>query len=302
MDEQGRKSLQLQANAKINLTLDVGRLRPDGYHEISSVMQTVDLVDTLDFTATPEGITVTCTPPGAAPDGPSNLAHQALQSVADRAANGPVGGINLHIIKRIPAAAGLGGGSSDAAAALKGANALYGLKLTDVELISLAARLGSDVAFFIRGGAALAQGRGETVSVLPPWGLLGKPQWLVLVKPEAGVSTAEIYARCPKEQGGGALWTTRFVSAAARGDRDGMLASMNNDLEAVTAAVCPQVYDLINRLEQLGAERALMSGSGPTVFGVFPGEEEARTAARRLEGGPEQVFVCRTTMSGKQPG
>lgn len=302
MDEQGQKSLRLQASAKINLTLDVGRLRPDGYHEISSVMQTVDLADTLDFTATPQGIAVTCTPPGAAPDGPSNLAHQALRLLGDRSANGAVGGIDLLITKRIPAAAGLGGGSSDAAAALKGANALYGLKLTEVELISLAARLGSDVAFFIRGGAALAQGRGETVTALSAAGLLGKPQWLVLVRPEAEVSTAEIYARCRPEQSGGALWTARFLSAAARGDRDGMLAGMNNDLEAVTAAICPQVYALKARLEQLGAERALMSGSGPAVFGVFPGEEEARAAARRLEGDGGQVFVCRTTRSGERPG
>ncbi len=107
------------------------------------------------------------------------------------------------------------------------------------------------------------------------------------------MSTAEIYARY--QPGQNRPWTTRCLAAVSRGDRDGMLANMGNDLESVAAAAYPQVSVLIKRLEQAGAERALMSGSGPTVFGVFPGEEEARTAARQLDGGGEQVFVCRMT-------
>jgi 4-diphosphocytidyl-2-C-methyl-D-erythritol kinase len=290
MVEQGQTSLELPAYAKVNLTLDVGRLRPDGYHEINSVMQTISLADTLILSAAPEGITVSCTPSGAAPDGPANLAYRALESLADRIAPA---GVDLRIIKRIPTAAGLGGGSSDAATALKAANALFRLNLTEVDLISLAARLGSDVAFFIRGGTALAQGRGETVTVLPTI----RPQWLVLVKPEFQVTTAEIYARY--QPGQNRTWTTWFMAAVSRSDRDGMLANMGNDLEPVTAAAHPQVSVLIRRLEGLGAERALMSGSGPAVFGVFPGEEEARVAARQLDGGGEQVFVCRMTRPGE---
>jgi 4-diphosphocytidyl-2-C-methyl-D-erythritol kinase len=202
------------------------------------------------------------------------------------------GGVDLQITKRIPAAAGLGGGSSDAASALKAVNILYNLNLTEVELASLAAPLGSDVAFFIYGGTALAQGRGEVVTVLPAL----RPQWLVLVKPEFQVSTAEIYARY--QPGQNQAWTTRWLAAVSRGDREGMLAHMGNDLEPVTVAAYPQVFVLIKRLVQLGASRALMSGSGPTVFGVFPGEEEAVAAARQLDGGSEQVFVCCTTRSG----
>jgi 4-diphosphocytidyl-2-C-methyl-D-erythritol kinase len=282
-------SLVLQAHAKINLTLDVDRLRPDGYHEIKSVMQTVSLADTLIFNRA-DGFAVTCTPPGAAPDGRSNLAYQALQTLADRLP----GGIQLQIDKRIPTAAGLGGGSSDAAAALKGAVALYDLHLTEVELISLAARLGSDTAFFIRGGTALAEGRGDVISVLPTL----KPQWLVLVNPGFPVATAEVYARYRPEQK--PPWTPRFLAAVARGNRDGMLACMGNDLEPVTAADHPEVLAIKARLLQLGAERSLMSGSGPTVFGVFPGEEEARSAARQLEGEWKQVFVCRMTRPGEQ--
>ncbi len=285
-------SLILRAHAKINLTLDVDRLRPDGYHEIKSVMQTVGLFDTLTFNRLPEGISVTCTPPGAAPDGPSNLAYQALQSLVGRLP----GGIDLVIAKRIPTAAGLGGGSSDAAAALKGADALYNLRLTELELTALAARRGSDVAFFMRGGTALAEGRGEVVTAMPTL----KPQWLVLVNPGFQVATAEIYARF--QPGENRPWTMRFLTSVARGDRDGMLACMGNDLEPVAAAAYPEVSAIKARLEQLGAERALMSGSGPTVFGVFPGEDEARNAARQLEGGREQVFVCRMTRPGEQLG
>lgn len=291
MVEQEQTSLELPAYAKVNLTLDVGRLRSDGYREINSVMQTISLADTLILSTAPEGIAVSCTPPGVAPDGPDNLAYRALESLADRLAPA---GVDLRISKRIPTAAGLGGGSSDAATALKAANALFKLHLTELELLSLAARLGSDVAFFIRGGTALAQGRGETVTVLPTL----SPQWLVLVKPEFPVATAEIYARYVPGQN--RTWTTWFLAAVLRGDRDGTLANMGNDLEPVAAAAHPQVADLIKRLQGLGAERALMSGSGPTVFGVFPGEEEARAAARQLDGGGEQVFVCCTTNPGER--
>ncbi len=290
MVEQGQTSLELPAYAKVNLTLDVGRLRSDGYHEINSVMQTVSLADTLILSEAPEGIAVSCTPSGAAPDGRDNLAYRALESLADRIAPA---GVDLRIIKRIPTAAGLGGGSSDAATALKAANALFKLNLTELDLISLAARLGSDVAFFIRGGTALAQGRGETVTVLPTI----RPQWLVLVKPEFQVATAEIYAHY--QPGQNRTWTTWFMAAVSRSDRDGMLANMGNDLEPVTAAAHPQVSVLIRRLEGLGAERALMSGSGPAVFGVFPGEEEARAAARQMDGGGGQVFVCRMIRPGE---
>ncbi len=111
------------------------------------------------------------------------------------------------------------------------------------------------------------------------------------------MATAEIYARY--QPGQNRTWTTWFMAAVSRSDRDGMLANMGNDLEPVTAAAHPQVSVLIRRLEGLGAERALMSGSGPAVFGVFPGEEEARVAARQLDGGGEQVFVCRMTRPGE---
>ncbi len=277
------KTLRLPAFAKINLTLDVGSRRPDGYHEICSVMQTVSLADSLAFTRLEAGIAVVCPAPGV-PEGSGNLAYRALELLLPRLP----GGVRLEIEKKIPVAAGLGGGSSDAASALKGVNLLYRLGLREEELILYAARLGSDVPFFVLGGTVLARGRGEVVTRLPPF----PSCWLVLVKPGCQVSTREVYARFRPERRDPR--TPRFLAALSRGDRAGMLAALGNDLEEVTAAQHPEVESRRARLEELGAERALMTGSGPTVFGIFPGEKEARFAARQLAGGGDWVFVCRT--------
>lgn len=218
------------------------------------------------------------------PAGSGNLAGRALEILADRLP----GGIRLEIRKRIPVAAGLGGGSSDAAAALKGANRLYGLGLTERELLACAAAVGSDVPFFILGGTVEARGRGELVRRLPPLPAL----WLVLAKPDFGVSTAEVYAGykpCGREPR-----TPRLVAALEMGDREGVLHALGNDLEEVTASAYPEVGALKARLEALGALKTLMSGSGPAVYGIFPGEREARLAARELRDESVTHFVCRT--------
>lgn len=275
--------MRLPAFAKINLTLDVGRLRPDGYHEILSVMQTVSLADDLFFFRTERGIAVECDSLEV-PAGSGNLANRALELLADRL----TGGIRLEIKKRIPVAAGLGGGSSDAAAALRGADMLFGLGLTEQELLTCAAEVGSDVPFFILGGTVEARGRGEIVRRLPPLPTL----WLVLAKPDFGLSTAEVYAGY--RPSGREPRTPLLVAALERGDRDGVLDALGNDLERVTAAICPEVGMLKARLEELGALRALMTGSGPAVYGIFAGEREARLAARELSRGNVAVFVCRT--------
>jgi 4-diphosphocytidyl-2-C-methyl-D-erythritol kinase len=246
-------------------------------------MQTVSIADSLAFTRVEEGITVTCASP-AVPAGAGNLAYRALALLLPRLP----GGIRLDIEKRIPMAAGLGGGSSDAAAALRGADLLYRLGLEEEELIRYAARLGSDVPFFILGGTVLARGRGEIVTRIPPL----PSCWLVLVKPDFGVSTGEVYARF--RPGRGEPRTPKFISALARGDRAGMLAALGNDLEQVTVQQYPAVLDRKARLDGLGAEKTLMAGSGPAVFGIFPGESEARFAAEQLAGGTDRVFICRT--------
>ncbi|HHW39612.1 MAG TPA: 4-(cytidine 5'-diphospho)-2-C-methyl-D-erythritol kinase [Syntrophomonadaceae bacterium] len=277
------EELRLQAYAKVNLTLDVGPRRADGYHEIHSVMQTVSLADELFFSRAPRGISVECDSPDI-PAGSGNLAGRALEILADRLP----GGIRLEIRKRIPVAAGLGGGSSDAAAALKGADRLYGLGLTERELLACAAAVGSDVPFFILGGTVEARGRGEVVRRLPPLPVL----WLVLAKPDFGVSTAEVYAGykpCGREPR-----TPRLIAALEKGDGEGVLHALGNDLEEVTAAAYPKVGALKARLEALGALKTLMTGSGPAVYGIFPGEREARLAARELRDESVAHFVCRT--------
>lgn len=282
------EELRLRAFAKVNLTLDVGGLRPDGYHEIHSVMQTISLADELLLSRAEGGIAVECDSPEV-PGGEGNLAWRALKLLADRLP----GGVRLEIRKRIPVAAGLGGGSSDAAAALKGANALYGLGLAEQELISLAAAVGSDVPFFVLGGTVEARGRGEIVRRLPPLPKL----WLVVGKPDFGVSTRDVYAAYRTE--GGAKRTPLLIAALESGDAEGVLRSLGNDLEQVTGRLFPAVGMLKERLLELGALRAVMTGSGPAVYGVFPGEREARLAAERLESDCASVFVCKTVSEGE---
>lgn len=277
--------LAISACAKINLTLDVGGLRSDGYHEVASVMQTISLADTLLLSKAMAGITVSCDMPGVPVD-EGNLAYQALALLVPQLP----GGVNLEIKKRIPLAAGLGGGSSDAAAALKGASILYNLDLSEPELLAAAARVGSDVPFFLLGGTVLAKGRGEVVTRLPSLPVF----WLVLVKPGFGVSTAEVYHRY--RQGKDEEHTSRFLEALESGSSEEMLSALGNHLESITFAFHPELAAIKKRLLDLGAMQALLAGSGPTVYGIFQGEEEARLAAGRLrEEKPElDILECRT--------
>ncbi len=275
--------LVLLARAKVNLTLDVGPLRPDGYHEVMTVLQELDLADRLVFARAPRGVLeVTCRAPGV-PEGPGNLAYQALAHLLPLLP----GGVRLEIEKEIPAAAGLGGGSSDAACALVGATLLYGLRLGKEELVGYASRVGADVPFFIFGGTALARGRGEVVSPLPPL----PPLWFVLANPGFGVSTREAYARFRGRKG--SPRTPLLVEALVHRDLTGVLGSLGNDLEEVVTAMHPEVGRLKRRLEELGAVKALMSGSGPTVYGVFLEEEAARAAAAELERTLPWARLCR---------
>lgn len=279
--QQNNGKVSLNSFAKINLTLDVGALRPDGYHEINSVMQTVSLVDTLSFTELAGGITVSCSAPGV-PDGQGNLAYKALSVISDRLP----GGICIDIEKRIPDAAGLGGGSSNAAAALKGANTLYQIDLAEDEILAAAAKVGSDVPFFVLGGTALATGRGERVSSLPSLPVF----WVVLVKPRFDVSTAKIYSLYKEKDV--EFHTPGFVQALQEGHREGMLRAMGNDLEEVTIGLYPELASIKERFLKWGALKAMMAGSGPTVFGLFESKEKALEVAGKMRGG--DIYVCRT--------
>ena len=279
------RRLELNAAAKVNLALEVLRRRPDGYHEIATVMQTVDLSDRLVLEDS-NALEIRT----SAPDVPSderNLAYRAAAAL--REAAGVSRGARITLDKRIPVAAGLGGGSADAAATLVGLNRLWGLRWPTAGLEELAVGLGMDVPFFLRGGAALATGRGERLSPLG-----GAALGLVLVNPRFAVSTAEIYGRVTPamysdgdraRDAAGALETRRASRVAA---------SLYNGLEAAARGAYPQIGQMQAALAAAGALGAAMSGSGPTVFGVARSWEQARQIRARVARGTWECWAVRT--------
>jgi len=267
------KSLTLKAPAKVNYRLDVLRRRPDGYHDLRMIMQRIDLCDeiTIALSHTP-GIRVACGRDGV-PDGPGNITWRAANALLTL--SGKETGIDIAITKNIPVAAGLGGGSSDAATVLLGVNELLELNLGIKRLMEIGVTLGADVPFFVFGRTALAEGIGELLTPIDA----APPLWLVLVNPNIPVSTAWVYQslRLTGERIGANI--PRFFKDVAD-----VCAVLSNDLEAVTIERYPVIGEIKERLVAAGAAGALMSGSGPTVFGLFEGEEEARRAAGAIAG------------------
>jgi 4-diphosphocytidyl-2-C-methyl-D-erythritol kinase len=279
------RALVLSACAKINLALEVLSRRPDGYHEIATVMQTVDLADRLVLEEADE-LAISTNVPGVPAD-ERNLAYRAAAALRDAAQVSR--GVRIALDKRIPVAAGLGGGSSDAAAVLTGLNRLWGLRWPVARLEELAVGLGMDVPFFLRGGAALATGRGER---LDPLG--GAVLALVLVNPRFPLSTAEMYGRVtPAMYSGGAQ--ARQMAGALESRRPGRVAaSLYNGLEAAAGATYPQIGQMRAALLAAGAMGAAMSGSGPTVFGIARSWEQARQIRGRVARGSWECWAVRT--------
>jgi 4-diphosphocytidyl-2-C-methyl-D-erythritol kinase len=279
------RRLELSAAAKVNLALEVLTRRPDGYHEIATVIQTVDLSDRLVL-EDGDVLEVRASAPGV-PSDERNLVYRA--AVALRKAAGVSRGVRMTLDKRIPVAAGLGGGSSDAAAALVGLNRLWGLRWPLSVLEELAAGLGMDVPFFLRGGAALATGRGER---LAPLG--GAALGLVLVNPRFAVSTADMYGRLtPAMYSDGAR--ARRAAAALESRRAGRIAAcLYNGLEVAAGTAYPQIGQMQAALLAAGALGAAMSGSGPTVFGVARSWEQARQIRTRVARGAWECWAVRT--------
>ncbi|MFT0787109.1 4-(cytidine 5'-diphospho)-2-C-methyl-D-erythritol kinase [Synechococcus sp. H55.10] len=271
----------LMARAKINLYLEILGSRPDGYSEVAMVLQSIRLADRVQLQCCPHGIHLTCDRPEVPADA-RNLAYQAAELLQKECQ--ATMGVEIRLEKQIPVAAGLAGGSADAAAVLVGLNQLWGLGLTVGELQSLAARLGSDIPFCVQGGTQLATGRGEVLEPLADWEgipvLLAKPKHL-------GVSTAWAYQafRSRQESLGPALPTLPQVLAAlSRQDLPALARSLRNDLEQVVLPEYAIVGELRQSLLAAGALGALMSGSGPTVFGIMPSLElaaQARDSLRR---------------------
>ena len=266
--------------AKINLTLEILGKRADGFHEVRSVMQTVGLADRLEVTAAEE-LSFACSDPALAT--PDNLVYRAARLL--REAFSVRAGAALKLDKRIPVAAGLGGGSSGAAGTIVALNRLWDLQLSLTEMQTLAAGLGSDVPFFLTGGTALATGRGERITPLPPL----PTHWVALVLPPTTLGTASVYnAVVPSDHTAGVV-TADTVAAAHHG---ALLpqSRWHNALARPARALAPGIAEAQDALRQAGAKHAHISGSGPTVFTVCRDETEAHTLADRLG---EQRFRAR---------
>ncbi len=286
-------SIAVSAAAKINLYLDVTARREDGYHDIESVMQSVSLCDELELALTDGGIRLDCG--GARLDcGEGNLAYRAARLYLEHIDS--TLGVDITLQKRIPMQAGLGGGSSDAAAVLRGMNLLLGRPLGSDELCRLGARLGADVPFCVRGGCALAQGVGERLSPLP-----GLPSCsIVICCPQERISTPWAYAELDRLHGGFAVRRADerrirdMQQALNESQIKNICEDMHNIFEDVTASRLD--IQLIKRcMLERGALRAMLSGSGPSVLGVFEDKSAAHTCAAALGEHFEAVYVCEPT-------
>lgn len=287
------KKLTIQGMAKINLGLDVIRRREDGYHEVKMVMQTLNLCDTLTIEKvdTPS-ITIQV---GNAPlpaDG-NNLIYKSANLLMQHCNLSQ--GVSISLQKEIPIAAGMAGGSTDAAATLLGMNQLFALGLSLEELQKLGVKIGADVPYCLQGGTALSEGIGEILTTLPT-----APDCFVVVgKPEISVSTKYVYENLHANSLQYHPDIDGMVAAITNKDLDGITKRMENVLETVTEKEYPVITDIKDLLKEKGAENALMSGSGPTVFGIFTEEERAREAREALQqsGLVKQSFV--TTFSDR---
>ena len=278
---------RIEARAKINLGLDVLQRLPNGYHQVKMIMQTIDLRDELTLEII-EGPNVLTTDSEELPTTGDNLILKAARLMEETYSLNKWG-VRIHLQKNIPIAAGMAGGSADAAATMKGMNVLFSLNVPDEELMKLAVSIGADVPYCILGGTALAEGIGEELTPLPPV----PPCRILVAKPNVSVSTKYVY-----EQLDSTVVTSHpdidgMVGAIESGDLQGIVNRMGNVLEAVTIPAYPAVEAIKRRMIDLGAAGSLMSGSGPTVFGIFPeaGTAEQAYALLKKERPAEQIFL-----------
>lgn len=278
--------LYVKAPAKINLTLDVLSKRADGYHEVEMVMTTVDLADRVGLELREDQEIIIHSTNNFVPDDQRNLAYQAAQLIKDT--YGIQQGVSITIDKQIPIAAGLAGGSSDAAATLKGLNELWELNLSKDQIAELGAKIGSDVPYCVYGGTAIARGRGEKIEHI------GTPPncWVVLAKPTIGVSTAAVYGGLKIDEITHPQ-TKDMVDAIAEGNYEKMCDSVGNVLESVTMELHPEVFSIKEQMNRFGADAVLMSGSGPTVFGLVSNEARTTRIVNGLRGFCDEVYAVR---------
>ncbi len=273
--------MKIEAPAKINLVLEVLGRRTDGYHQIKTIFQAINLCDELTLCERREGIRIECEDPGV-PRGEENLAYQAALLLLRE--TGINKGIEIGIRKNIPVGAGLGGGSSDAASVLAGLNKLWSLGLSREKLLDLGRRVGADVPFFILGGTARGEERGDVLTPLPSF-----PFWIVLAVSSISVSTRSVYRSFPDGDGNCSRQLTRegfYTKMMEEAIREKSLekvgASLYNSLEETVKKEHPFVEELKSKFEAAGAIGAMMSGSGATVFGIAADRESAYSIAQKM--------------------
>jgi 4-diphosphocytidyl-2-C-methyl-D-erythritol kinase len=279
----GERAVRVRAPAKINLALRVLGVRSDGYHELKTVFQSIALFDTLTFRVAPGPFRLACDDP-ACPTDAANLVWRAAACVwAATGRQGAPRDLSVRIVKRIPVQAGLGGGSSDGAAAIRALAALWRVGLTRARARRIAVTLGADVPFFLDGGTAAGVGRGDVIMPQPDQPSAN----VVVIIPPFGVSTREAFG-----------WWDALPAPPPRGSAGEEVANerneLANDLEEPVAARHPEIARLVAALRRYGARHAAMSGSGSAVFGLFDHRADAERAARGLAGRRRRVLVTRT--------
>lgn len=277
----------LKSYAKINLTLDVTGKRDNGYHDVSMVMNSIGLFDILIVDTTDSGISVSSNLKYL-PVNEKNIAYKAAKEFF--AYTGIKGGAMIRIQKNIPVAAGLAGGSSNAAAVLTALNSLYDADLDIDELSKIALKLGADVPYCLRGGTYLAEGIGEILTPLTPL----VPFYAVIVKPPVNISTAAIYEDIDNAEILKRPDNKEFIKALEDGNKEKICSLLCNVMESVTEKMCPVIGEIKNQLIADGALGSLMSGSGSAVFGLFDDFKKAKKSADKFCNDYKDVFVCKT--------
>lgn len=260
--------MDFKAYGKINLSLDVTGILPNGYHSVSMVMQSVDLCDIISIEKS-EAISVTCDNPEI-PNGKDNLAYKACELMIEEF-DIPYG-FDIKIQKNIPIAGGMAGGSTDAAAVMRGINEMCSLGASFEKLMELALTLGADIPFCIQKKPALAEGIGEK---LTPIKGLSKDLYILLVNPNVSVSTKEIYTRIDNSKKNNCVNNSALIEALKNEDISKISENMVNVMEIVTKELCPEVSEILEKLKENGAKASLMSGSGATCYGVFTDKKDA---------------------------
>ncbi|MBP3323266.1 MAG: 4-(cytidine 5'-diphospho)-2-C-methyl-D-erythritol kinase [Clostridia bacterium] len=275
----------INAYAKINLTLDITRKRSDGYHDISTVMQSISLCDELELTKNKDGkIKISCNKRGV-PTDERNSAYKAAKAIMEYCGITEMG-VNIFINKSIPVEAGMGGGSADAAAVLLGMNKLFDLQLTDGILVDIAAGIGADVPFCLLGGTRRCEGIGDVMMEVPPI-----PECFILIcKPPVGVSTALAYSESDKYPQDGSFMTPLMVDALSTGDINKVVEAIGNRFDDILQI--PDVQIIKSLMDEYGALGSCMTGSGSAVFGIFKDELKVKEAYEILKPYGD-VFITR---------